>query len=43
MPTQQFALYNPQNDIIDPFTITAVLHSSGTFVSGNNTISGKMT
>jgi hypothetical protein len=25
---------------IDPFTITAVLHSSGTFVSGKMTISG---
>ena len=23
---------------IDPFTITAILHSSGTFVSGNNTL-----
>jgi hypothetical protein len=28
---------------IEPFTITAVLHSSGTFVSGNNTLSRKMT
>jgi hypothetical protein len=29
--------------LIDPFTITAVLHSSGTFVSDNNTLSSKMT
>jgi len=31
--------------LIDPFMITvhAVLHSSGTFVSGNNTLSCKMT
>jgi hypothetical protein len=29
--------------IIDPFMITEVLHSSGTFVSGNNTLSRKMT
>jgi hypothetical protein len=27
---------------IDPFMITAVLHSSGTFVSGNNTLCLKM-
>jgi hypothetical protein len=28
---------------IDPFMITALLHSSGTFVSGYNTLSRKMT
>ena len=27
---------------IDPFMITAVLHSSGTFVSGNNILCLKM-
>jgi hypothetical protein len=36
---QEFLIMN----IIDPFTITVILHSSGTFVSGNNTLSCKMT
>ena len=31
------------NLYIDPLAITTVLHSSGTFVSGNNTLSSKMT
>ena len=39
----QKSIHCSKCDSIEPFTINAVLHSPGTFASGNNTLSRKVT